>query len=195
MLGDFRAYLEGEAEDKAYWIQAEFEGAYERNAGWKGDSQAQDALWALTLGFEIRLLDREGNLVIDTAQAIEGASPLLKRRLKALSQSRTISGSSEFVPYTLFLAGRQIGTLEVRALQPVSSTLLVRRADHFLLLSVVIMGGLAILISVLFSRRLTRPIKELSFAASAISRGDLKRQVTVSRQDEGWVTWQGHSTG
>ena len=45
-------------------------------------------------------------------------------------------------------------------------------------------GGLAILLSVLFSHRLTEPIKELALAVSAISRGDLKRRVTVFRSDE-----------
>ncbi len=183
-LRDFREYLEGETENKAYWIQAALEGAYERNAGWNVDAQAEDALWALTLGFEMRLLDEKGNMVVDTDRAIRSASPLVKRRLNALSQFRGASSAGDFAPYPLFLAGRQIGTLEVRALQPASSATFVRRADRFLLIAVVIVGGLAILISVLFSRRLTRPVKELALAASAISRGAMKTRVTVSRRDE-----------
>jgi two-component system sensor histidine kinase BaeS len=184
MLRDFGAYLEGEAEDKAYWIQAAFEGAYERNAGWRVAAQAEDALWALTLSFEIRLLDQEGKTVIDTEKAIQSASPLVKRRLDALSQFRGASIAGDFVPYPLFLGGSQIGTLEVRALQPASSAIFIRRADRFLLLSVVIVGGLAIFISILFSRRLTRPVKELAHAASAISQGAMKTRVTVWRRDE-----------
>jgi two-component system sensor histidine kinase BaeS len=184
MLRDFRAYLEGDAEDKVYWVQAELEGAYQRNEGWKVDAQAEDALWALALGFEMRLLDRQGKLVIDTEKAIRSASPLVRRRLSALSQFRGARNTGEFAPYPLFLAGRQIGTLEARALRPASSALFVGRADRFLLLSVVTVGGLAILLSVLFSHRLTEPIKELALAVSAISRGDLKRRVTVFRSDE-----------
>ncbi len=184
MLRDFRAYLEGEAEDKVYWIQAELEGAYERNAGWRIAAQAEDALWALTLGFEIRLLDHQGKLVTDTQQAVHNASPLVKRRLAALSQSRVAEEAGAFVPYPLFLAGARIGTLEVRPLQPGSSALFVSRADRFLLMSILLVGALAVLMSILFSRRLTRPIRDLSMAASAIGRGDLKRRVTTSRSDE-----------
>jgi len=184
MLSDFAAYLEGESENKAYWIQAALEGAYERNGGWKIDAQAEDVLWALTLGFEMRLLNQQGEMIVDTEHAIRNASPSVKRRLSALSEFRVSSGTGEFAPYPLFLGGKQIGTLELHPLQPTDSALFVRRTDLFLALSVLAVGGLAILISVLFSLRLTRPVKELSQAASAISRGDLKRRVTISRQDE-----------
>ena len=51
MLNDFRAYLEGEAEDKVYLIQADLEGSYERYGGWKTDIQAQEAIRALMSGF------------------------------------------------------------------------------------------------------------------------------------------------
>jgi two-component system sensor histidine kinase BaeS len=47
-----------------------------------------------------------------------------------------------------------------------------------------IVGGLALLLSITFSRRLTRPIKELALAASAISRGDLSKRVARTRRDE-----------
>jgi len=57
MLRDFRAYLEGEAEDKVYLIQADLEGSYERHGGWKTDIQAQEAIRALMSGFEMRLTD------------------------------------------------------------------------------------------------------------------------------------------
>ena len=184
MLKDFNAYLEGETEDKAYWILAHLEGSYERNSGWKEDAQAEDALWALNLGFEMKLLDREGNPVVDTMRAIEAATPLVKRRLMSLSEYRAAGASGDFVPYPLFLRGAQIGTLELKELKPAKQTLFIRRSDLFLLASVLIIGSLAILISVLFSRRLTRPIQELAAAAAAISQGDFTKRVAVTRRDE-----------
>jgi two-component system sensor histidine kinase BaeS len=184
MLKDFRAYLEGETEDKIYWIIADLEGAYDRSSGWSADAQAQNAIWAFTLGFEIRLLDQAGNLVIDTEKAIETTSSRVKRRLLALSQFRELKETGDFFPYPLFLSGQQIGTLEVSELKPLREGIFLSRSNRFLLLSILVIGGLAIIVSVLFSRRLTRPIKELALAASAISKGNFKGRVSIQRRDE-----------
>ena len=135
------------------------------------------------LGFEMRLLDRDGRVIVDTDQAIRNASPRGKRRLESLSEYRAAT-AGPLVPYPLFLSGKRIGTLEVRTLRPAKEKLFVHRADRFLLLSIVIVGGFSILVSLLFSRRLTGPIKELAHAASAIGRGDLTRRVAVSTLDE-----------
>ena len=184
MLRDFRAYLEGDEEDRVYGITADLESTYDRYGRWDPDASARNAVSAITLGFEMRLLDNDGRMVIDTGSALQKASPLVKRRLEALSQSWGEQGSRKFVPYDLFLAGRQIGTVELKALRPAREALFVSRADRFLLISVIVIGGLAVLLSVLFSRRLTRPIGELSAAASEISRGRLGMRVSTTRRDE-----------
>jgi two-component system sensor histidine kinase BaeS len=184
MLKDFRAYLEGETEDKIYWIIADLEGAYDRNLGWSADVQAQNLIWAFTLGFEVRLLDQTGSLVIDTEKAIETTSPRVKRRLLALSQFRNTEDVGDYFLYPLFLSGQQIGTLEARELKPLREGIFLSRSNRFLLLAILVIGGLAIIVSVLFSRPLTRPIKELALAASAISKGNYKGRVSVSRRDE-----------
>jgi two-component system, OmpR family, sensor histidine kinase BaeS len=184
MLGDFRAYLEGETEDRIYGILADLEAAYEQQPGWDAKSQGRDALWALTGGFEIRLLDEDGKTVIDSAKMLQQASPLVTGRLKALSQLKAIASDGQFIPYPLFLRGRQIGTLEVRELRQARGGVFARRSDSFLLWCIVIVGGVALLLSLFFSQRLTRPIKELAFAASDISEGNLQRQVQTSRRDE-----------
>lgn len=184
MLGDFSAYLEGEAEDRVYGILADLEAAYEQQSGWNADSQARDALWALTAGFEIRLLDQDGKTVIDSETMLLKASPLVVGRLKALSQLKAQAGNGQFTPYPLFLRGKQIGTLEVRALRPAREDVFVRRSDNFLLWCIAIVGGIAVLLSLLFSQRLTRPIKDLAFAASEISQGSLQREVQTTRRDE-----------
>ena len=184
MLRDFNAFLEGDAEDRVYWLLAHLEGSYESSTGWHRNVQAEDALWALNLGFELKLKDEAGEVIMDTEKAIETASPLARRRLMALSQYRTGGTSGEFIPYPLFLKGVQIGTLELRELRHTKEETFIRRSDIFLLLSVLVIGGLAILLSIFFSTRLTRPIKELASAASAIGHGDYTSQVAVTRRDE-----------
>lgn len=184
MLKDFKAYLEGEAEDKIYLIQADLEAAYEHQGGWQGDFQGRETIRALMSGFEMKLMDREGKLVIDTDRAIAAASPLVKKRLEALAQFRVDESSEEFVPYPLFLAGSQIGTLAVRELRPVRENLFLGRSDRFMVLSILVVGCVAVLLSILFSRRLTRPVRELALAASAIGRGELQRRVAFAGRDE-----------
>jgi two-component system sensor histidine kinase BaeS len=184
MLRDFRAFLEGEIEDKVYWITADLEGTYERNGGWRSDAQVQDAIWALMLGFEMRLFGNDGRMIVDTDQAVRNVSPLVRKRLQALSEYRAAGRAGAFMPYPLFLSGNRIGTLEARALRPAKEGLFIERADRFLLLSIVIVGGLSILASLLFSRRLTRPINELAQAASAIGGGNYARRVVPSTLDE-----------
>jgi len=118
MVSDFRKYLEGEMEDRVYWVTAQLESTYEKYSGWERDKVIEDTVWALMLGFNMRLYDKEGSLVIDTGQAIDSLSPLVKKRVTALSESTDQSGSSRFVPYALFLGGNEIGRLEVSLLRP-----------------------------------------------------------------------------
>jgi two-component system, OmpR family, sensor histidine kinase BaeS len=184
MIRDFGAFLEGEREDRVYWMLADIEGAYERGQGWSERDQARDALRALTLGFEMRLLDEHEKVIIDTEKALAAASPLMKRRLNALLDYKAAGTVGSFVPYPVFLAGKQIGTLELRELRPAKEALFIRRSDQFLGLSVLFVGVVAVVLSVLFSRRLTRPINDLAGAASAVSRGDFTTQVRVKRNDE-----------
>lgn len=184
MLKDFRAYLEGETEDKIYWVIADLEGVYERKAGWNAETVGKNLVWAFTMGFEIRLLDEDGNLVMDTEKAIETATPREKGRLFAFSESRDTEDAGEFFIYPLFLAGKQIGTLETRELKPLREGIFLSRSNRFLGLAVLAIGGLAVILSILFSRRLTHPIKELALAASAISKGNFKGRVSAQRRDE-----------
>ncbi len=43
MLRDFRAYLEGDQEDRVYGITADLESAYERDGRWDPAAQVQNA--------------------------------------------------------------------------------------------------------------------------------------------------------
>ncbi len=184
MIKDFREYLEGEIEDRVYWVMADLEGTYERYSGWKEDTIIEDTIWALMLGLEIRIKDVNGRTVMDTGKAIASLSPLMKRRVMAISDFRKTGRSDLFLPYPLFLGGKEIGQIEVRFLRPKKETVFIERSNRFLLFSFLAMGGLAILLSIVFSKRLTNPIGRLSSAARAISEGDLKSRVEVSGSDE-----------
>ncbi len=184
MIKDFREYLEGEMEDRVYWVMADLEGTYEKYSGWIEDVISEDTIWALMLGLEIKIKDTEGNVVMDTEKAISTLSPLVKRRVMAVSNFTKSENPSSFQPYPLFLKGKEIGALEVRFLRPRKESIFIERSNRFLVLSLFALGGLAIVLSIIFSRKLTNPIKRLASAAKAVSEGNLKSRVKISDNDE-----------
>ncbi len=184
MIKDFREYLEGEIEDRVYWVMADLEGTYEKFSGWNEDIISEDAIWALMLGFEIRIFDIDGKPVMDTEKALGTLSPLVKKRVMSISELRAAEKSSRFLPYPLFLRGKEIGLLEVRFLKPKKENIFIGRSNRFLIISLLGLGSLAVLLSIIFSRRLTNPIKRLASAARAISEGNFKSRVNVLGNDE-----------
>ncbi len=184
MISDFREYLEGEKEDRAYLITASLESSFDKHSGWDREAVVENAVWALMLGFDIELHDEKGTLVIDTDQAVENVSPLVRKRIEGILEARSDSGASDYTPYGLFLGGREIGQVKLRFLNPHKEKVFVRRSDRFLILSIMALGGFAVLVSILFSKKLTDPIKGLTKAAVDLGEGDLKRRVEISGGDE-----------
>jgi two-component system sensor histidine kinase BaeS len=181
VIRDFRAYLEGQREDRVYWITADAERAYVTHGGWDEEWLQEDGVWAWMLGFHIRVLDADGRLVADA----ETSAPDLAARTGGVgSGGYAPDPAQRFVPYPLFANGERIGTLEVRRLGPGREDLFVDRSNRFLLLSVAVTGGVALLLSFVMSRRLTARLGRVSAAAAAISRGELKSRVSVSGEDE-----------
>ncbi len=184
MVRDFREYLEGEIEDRVYWVTASLESNYENFSGWNWQSIVEDTVWALMLGFDVKLYDANGRLVIDTQSAVDSLSPLVKKRVVAIAESRTGRESGKYVPYALFLRGKEIGQLQVKFLRPQKESVFVERSNRLLLTSLLALGGIAILLSVIFSKKLTNPIEGLTDAAVAIGEGNLKRRVAITGHDE-----------
>ena len=184
VIGEFRHFREGEVEDRVYWVSADLEGCYEKHGGWKRGVIAEDAVWALMLGMETRVVDGEGRVVMDTATALDSLPPLRKARVRSMSGLDGARHGGEFVPYPLFLAGKEIGRLEVRFLPFAKEEIFVQRSNRFLILSSLLVGGMAVVLSILFARRLTRPIRKLAAAAEAVGQGDLKARVDAGGEDE-----------
>lgn len=184
MVSDFREYREGEREDRIYWITADLEGTYEKNRGWREDLIAEDAIWALMLGFEIRVRDSGGRVVMDTNSALENLSLLMKRRVAGITELNVAQSSPSFHSYPLFLAGREIGSLEVKHQKPRNEQFFIERSNLFLLSSLAALGGLAIALSIFFSRKLTKPIRRLTAAAETISAGNRAERVEIEGNDE-----------
>jgi two-component system sensor histidine kinase BaeS len=184
MLSDFEQYLEGEMLDRVYQVTASLEGSYEQWDGWNERQVRREVVRALMMGMVTRVLDSSGKELIDAADAVEGLTPLMKRRVLSLVDMNTRTPSGEFIPYPLFLGGERIGTFEVHLFPRARAGLFMERSIRFLLIAFLTMGGLAVVGSLLVSRKLTSPLKRLEEQARSIREGDFTGRVDVSGVDE-----------
>jgi two-component system sensor histidine kinase BaeS len=184
MLADFREYREGEMEDRVYWVIADLEGTYDKYKGWKEDSIREDLIWALMLGFEVRVLNEDNRVVMSTDKALASLSAQVSDRVIAVFRTRMEQPGGEYIPYPLFLRGREIGRLDVKFLRPKREAAFVDRSNHFLFLALLAMGGIAVVLSIFFARKLTRPIRELAAATRAVAVGELYSRVDASGSTE-----------
>ncbi len=184
MVRDFRGYIEGEVEDRASWIITSLESTFEKYSVWPNQEIVENTVWALMLGFEMKLYDADGTFVIDTDSAVNILSPYVKKRIVAISSLRYREETGSFQPYALFLSGREIGRVELRFLRSQKEFFFIKRSDRLLIMSLLGMGGAAVLLSVIFSKRLITPVEQLTRAAADIAGGDLTSRVTAPDIDE-----------
>lgn len=185
IIRDFRAFAEGRMLDRTYQVLAVMEGRFEEGHGWHRGAVANDLIWAYQMGFDLRLYDAAGKLVLDTDQALAALPPLMRKRINASAAAgRPDREPGDFQPYPLFMQGHEIGVLEVRTPRPVKENLFIRSSNRFLLYSTLGMGLVAIALSALLARRLSRPLQRLTEAAEGIAAGDLAQRVTIATSDE-----------
>ncbi len=183
-MKDFREYMQGEMEDRVYLVMADLEGTYDKYSGWDEETLAEDMIWALMMGLELKVLNTDGEVVMSTEKALDYVPPSMKRRVESISDKWENNRDVDFIPYPLFLRGEKIGRLEVRFLKPRKLSVFMERSNRFLILCFLVIGGLSILVSIVFSKKLTRPLVELTEAAKSISEGNIKHRVSVERTDE-----------
>jgi two-component system, OmpR family, sensor histidine kinase BaeS len=191
IIGDFQEYLDGESEDRIYRILATVEGSYEENAGWNEHALQGNTVWALLLGYEIRIFGLDEKVLLNTQTAVEALSPLMKRRILAITNYSPESVQARenlYITYPLFLGGKNIGSLDVRSVayqgDQKKETIFLGRSNRFLIISVFALGGFSLFLSFVFSKRLTEPIKKLTVAAQSIREGKMHSRVSISGNDE-----------
>ena len=184
IISDFRRYIDGEAQDRVQRVIAQLEGGYDLQGGWKRDALAVDLAWALHMGVEARVLDRSGSMVLNTHEAVGLLRPLMRKRVIEVCGYSPDATNQGFISHPLFLKGEEIGRLDVRLLNPLKDDYFISSSNRFLAVSLAILGVVAFLVSLAASRRLARPVLELSSAAGDIAAGDLTRRVTVTNSDE-----------
>ena len=120
----------------------------------------------------LRLADENGQLIADTHQAIN-TIPLTSAERRAAQPLRV---NGQVVGYLLVESG--MGLLGG------DSSFLVSRLNRAALIAGVIAGGIALLLALVFSDRLLRPVQQLTGAVRHMAQGDLAQRVAVRGDDE-----------
>jgi two-component system sensor histidine kinase BaeS len=184
IVNDFRRYIDGESQDRIQRVIAQLEGGYDLHGAWERDQLAAELSWALQMGIETRVYDSAGRLILDTREAIGLLKPLMRKRVLEVSGYEPGSPESGFVSHPLFLKGAEVGRLDVRLLNPLKDDYFISSSNRFLAVSIAILGVVALLLSLVASRRLANPVLELADAVGDIAAGDLTRRVAVHGHDE-----------
>lgn len=174
IIDDFNDFIGGTEEDHIYWIMASVEGSY-RDDRWKVSLLREALHWGLMLGLETYVEDESGNRVLSSDEVISGMDPHMLQRMSSLLDLP--SGEGEFSWYPLYVGGEEIGKLHVRTMKrlgsmPLKEEIFRKRGGEFLIISFLIAGGGAMVLSVLFTNFLSHPVRRLTVSAEKIARGD-----------------------
>jgi two-component system sensor histidine kinase BaeS len=174
IIRDFDDYLSGTAEDSIYWILASVEGSFQ-GAEWDRLKLREALHWGLMLGYESFVNDASGNQVLSSADVLFTMNSRMRNRMEAFL--KLPSGDGEYTWYPLYVEGQEIGRLYIRPLERIGITpqkeeIFRKRGRQFLVISFLIAGGGALLLSILFTIFLSRPIRRLTASAEKIAKGD-----------------------
>jgi signal transduction histidine kinase len=183
IIRDFDEYVYSSQEDRLYWVLASVEGSYVPEQGWDMESLWNAMHWAVMLGFDIEVVDIEGNTVLTSAEVVNTLGDSMLRRMESIVELTPSGGEGE--PYPLFVEGEELGTLVVNRLEykgflREKEDIFKKRGRDFLLISFLIAGGGALFLSMGFSLFLSRPARRLQRAAESVAAGDLSVRVPGS---------------
>ena len=157
----FQRYLNVQSEDNVVEI---FTNYYERNGSWDGVRQAIDRRYTGMIPFT--LYSTNGRVIYGKDNA-----PKLRDENK-----RPLEVDGKIVGYLL--------VPEIKTRNQPSGDAFLNQLDNIFSYSIVGTAVLALLLGLLLSRYLTRPIRELTAATRAVADGDMAQVVPVRSNDE-----------
>lgn len=185
VIRDFKAFGEGRMLDRVYQVQAVLEGRYQQDGRWSKSSVRDDLVRVWQSGLELRLFDASSRLILDTEQAVKELPSVMRQRIIDSSRRRPpVDRGGTFQSYPLFLNEEEIGHIEIRMPRPVHEAFFITASNRFLLYSTLGLGLIALLLSFLMARRISRPLQELTVAAEHLATGEPGEQVSIQSTDE-----------
>jgi two-component system sensor histidine kinase BaeS len=174
IIDDFNDFIQGTQEDQIYWIMASVEGSF-KDGEWDMALMSETLHWSMMLGFEAYVEDMDGKRVLSSSDVMSTMNPnMIKRMSSVLNLSSSIG---DFTWYPLYIEGEEIGKIYIRPVEKLGEVALKEeifrsRGREFLIVSFLIAGGGALILSVLFTKFLSDPVKKLTVSADKIAKGD-----------------------
>jgi signal transduction histidine kinase len=197
----FKAYLEENIEGENRRIVDILSSAYQSQGGWEGlrSLQMSMGMMAMMGGKVVRVEDSSGREIFDSGKfhqgmmgpSMMGQFPMhmgMMGRVKSQDDGRDLL-QDETREYPLTEGSQPVGRVFITSWQrkgiwSPQDILFRRTIDFSILFSALIASSLALALSVVFSRGITRPLNRLGQAAKRLGEGDLSQRVSLSSQDE-----------
>lgn len=187
IMKDFDSYVKSVNNDQFYWVLASVEGSYS-DGKWDKDSLSESIHWAMMLGLNVKVLDNAGTEVISSHEVMGSLSESMKQRMSEQFHIHAHEAEGKFTGYPLYAKDKKIGRLLSMPFQKQElkekEAIFKKRTRNFILVSFLIAGGGSLLIALLLSQYLSKPIMNLKKVAEKISLGDFSARTAIQSGDE-----------
>lgn len=160
IIGDFRAYVEGERSALTRLVSSDLEGSYEKNLKWDKGAVSGIVASALQLGLQVKLVDTHGDVLMDTEQALAQLSP---DRASKISDAAGFNGDdkgTDYRSYQLTIGKDNVGRLDVKFLGKGRSDTFTSRSGIVVLTGVFFVALLTLALVMLIARKQSRPVRK-----------------------------------
>src|SRR5208337_2318834 len=186
ILKDFDSYVQGVKEDQIYWIIASVEGGY-KDGKWDEQILSESIHWAMMMGLDIRILDMQHRQIIHSHHVMESLAPGMKHRMEELFRL-DMNADRKYDEFPIILNGSKIGSLLARSFQKrelaEKEAIFEGRVRHFLYIYLLIAGAGSILIGLMLTQYLSKPVRLLKKASEKIAGGDFAVRISAESSDE-----------
>lgn len=186
IIDDFDNYHSSIKDDQIFWIITSIKSSY-HNEQWDFDGLSESMHWAMMLGFNAKMLDKNGLQIISSNDIMDSLSPAMKTQMKDLFHI-SLSQDKNMKTYPVFVNPNKVGTLLI---EPFPQKHIKERelafkekTRNFLIISILIATTGAIIMLIILLKYLANPIINLKLASENIAKGDFKTRVDYTSSDE-----------
>jgi two-component system sensor histidine kinase BaeS len=188
IIKDFDNYVNGVKEDQIRWIRASLESSY-LGGQWDKMALSETIHWAMMLGLDLKIFDSQDREVITSQMVMDTVSEIMKHQMAELYQQTSLK--EKYDRQFLYSKNQRIGTLLFRQLPKKEiikkEIVFKKRIQNFLFVSLLIAGFGALLLALIFSRYLSKPLTDLKEVAQKTAGGDFSVRIPLradQRSDE-----------
>ncbi len=186
ILRDFDNYVGSVRDDQIHWIMVSIEGGY-KNGDWDNRVMSESIHWAMMLGLDIKILNMQGQEIIPSHHYMESLSPSMMQRMEELFHIHSDTNLA-YSKFPISAGGKNVGMLLARSFQKKElaekEAIFKGRVAHFLYVYLIIAGLGSVLIGLLLSQYLSKPLLRLKKASEKVAGGDFSVRIESASSDE-----------